>query len=282
MIYDWYNGGDWGGIPVRRLGHIMADMEGAMVESNRLANQSGDPPGLFKANGSQTLSADPSDYDGMPLGSDYIRQNFRLVLGYLEEVTEYEPPAPSVGFGRYWAEEETGGDVITKATLGIDTLTEDSLTKPQQVQPWAVLREAFNRLRYVRAELSGDTGAGESGAEYSHLSGDWDGYSSLADSTDRINAAIDSITLGADQQVYYQLATGCTVAGVTDETESPPNRTWTGGDGGGKCLISDTLEVNIYELLSEAFQFPMTDGYVRFKKVIGSGALSGFDADVNG
>lgn len=277
MIYDWYNGGEWGGLPVRRLGHIMADMYGAMAESYRLARQSATPPGLFKANGSQTGGDDPADYDGMPLGSDYIRQNFRLVLGYLEEVTEYEPPAPSGAGIRYWAEEDTGVDVITKATLGIDALTEDSLTKPQQVQPWAILREAFNRLRYVRAGISGEIGSGEGNSDYSHLSGDWDGYSSLADPTARINAAIDSVSLSEDQQISYQLATGCTVSGVTVAGEGPPHRTW------AEILISDTLEINIYDRMGEGFQFPMTDGYVRFKKIsLSTGTPTGFDAEVNG
>ena len=81
MIFDWYNGGDWGGIPVRRLGHVMADVINAADEVYRLLNlglglgQSNPLLGLQFKKGilnsdkitilGTGINADPAWYDGI-------------------------------------------------------------------------------------------------------------------------------------------------------------------------------------------------------------------------
>jgi hypothetical protein len=60
----------------------------------------------------------------------------------------------------YYVASATSTAGPTKSALGIDVLTEDSLTRPQQVQPWAVLRDALTQLRYLRVVVQQSLGPG--------------------------------------------------------------------------------------------------------------------------
>jgi len=165
MIFDWYNGGDWGGLPVRRLGHIQADMINAFSALYRVVGVTAADPSnplgsrVMKKNQTDTvsLSTDPaalaSWFDGIPVGGqvntgDPMRYNLRVALSILnalcEEAESYEP--------QFLQEDlETP---VTAEYLGIDGLDADDPIRPQEVTPWAKVRDAYKALRYLRGPLT--------------------------------------------------------------------------------------------------------------------------------
>jgi len=151
MIFDWYRGGDWGGIPVCRLGHIMADLVNVAYETYDYIKASGSytAPQFKRGNGNIILftsapNAAASWWDGLPVSSDIIRHNYREALDFLDgmtdELTELENRFVQDDF-------ET---VVTAEYLGIADLDENTLERPHQAWVWAALRTAFERCRYLR------------------------------------------------------------------------------------------------------------------------------------
>jgi len=171
MIFDWYNGGDWGGVPVRRLGHIMADVINAADEVYRLIKV-GLPLGgthplspLRFKKGPSTLDivtllgtgidAQPSWFDDQPVGGstepswigDPMRYNYRAALGMFETLCE----AQTEDLPQFLQDDYESA--LTMEYLGLGDFDEDSLTRPQQVDAWAAIREAFGKLRYYRGRV---------------------------------------------------------------------------------------------------------------------------------
>ena len=181
MIFDWYNGGEWGGLPVRRLGHIQADMINAFSALYRVVgvtNVIGSHPlgsRTMKKNCTETVSlaTDPaamaSWFDGIPVGGqanigDPMRYNLRAALSILnalcEEAEPYEPQFLQDDL-------ET---VVTAEYLGIDGMDAEDPIRPQDMAPWAKVRDAYEALRYLRGPipvvLLSYAGDGERGVVY--------------------------------------------------------------------------------------------------------------------
>jgi hypothetical protein len=171
MIFDWYNGGDWGGLPVRRLGHIMADVINAADEVYRLIKV-GLPLGgtnplspLRFKKGPSTLDiitllgtgvdADPAWFDDQPIGGstepswigDPMRYNYRAALAMFETLCE----AQTEDLPQFLQDDYESA--LTMEYLGLGDFDEDSLTRPQQVDAWAAIREAFGKLRFYRGRI---------------------------------------------------------------------------------------------------------------------------------
>jgi hypothetical protein len=166
MIFDWYNGGDWGGLPVRRLGHIQADMINAFSALHRVVGVTNaygagvNPfgPRAMKKNRTQTVSlaTDPaalaSWFDGIPVGGqvttgDPMRYNLRVALSMLNALCEEaEPDEPQF----LQDDLET---TVTAEYLGIDGLDAEDPIRPQDVTPWAKVRDAYEALRYLRGPV---------------------------------------------------------------------------------------------------------------------------------
>ena len=201
MIFDWYNGGDWGGIPVRRLGHVMADVINAADEVYRLLNlglglgQSNPLLGLQFKKGilnsdkitilGTGINADPAWYDGIRVSGaraasagvtqgDPMRYNYRAALGMFETLCE----AQTEDLPQFLQDDYESA--LTMEYLGLGDFDEDSLTRPQQVDAWAAIREAFGKLRYYRGRVKNTLIAQRGG-----------GYDSMAGTTkDSVNAAL--------------------------------------------------------------------------------------------
>ena len=166
MIYDWYNGGDWGGLPVRRLGHIQADMINAFSALHRVVGVTNafgagvNPlgPRTMKKNQTQTVSlaTDPaalaSWFDGIPVGGqantgDPMRYNLRVALSILNALCEEaDPDEPQF----LQDDLET---IITPEYLGIDGMDAEDPIRPQDMTPWAKVRDAYEALRYLRGPI---------------------------------------------------------------------------------------------------------------------------------
>lgn len=151
MIFDWYRGGDWGGIPVCRLGHIMADLVNASYQAYEYMSNAGayTAPQYKRGNGnvisfSSAPNAEPSWWDGVPVSSPIIRENYReafdFLTGLTDELTEYSD--------RFLKDDyET---VVDADYLGIADIDANTLERAQQAWVWARLRTAFERCRYLR------------------------------------------------------------------------------------------------------------------------------------
>ena len=174
MIYDWYNGGDWGGLPVRRLGHIMADVINAADEVYRLIKVGLPLVGIGSTNPLSPLrfkkgptlldvitlqgtgiDADPAWFDDQPVGGstepawigDPMRYNYRAALAMFETLCE----AQTEDLPQFLQDDYESA--LTMEYLGLGDFDEDSLTRPQQVDAWAAIREAFGKLRYYRGRI---------------------------------------------------------------------------------------------------------------------------------
>lgn len=178
MIYDWYNGGDWGGLPVRRAGHIQADMINAFSALYRVVgvtNVIGSHPlgsRAMKKNetDSVSLATDPealaSWFDGVRVGGqagtgDPMRFNLRVALSILNALcVEAEPDEPQF----LQDDLET---IVTPEYLGIDGMDAEDPIRPQDMTPWAKVRDAYEALRYLRGPipvvLLSSAGDGEQG-----------------------------------------------------------------------------------------------------------------------
>lgn len=166
MIFDWYRGGDWGGIPVCRLGHIMADLVNASYILFRFVTPTGTTgaPQYKRGNGNaisfaSAPNAEPSWWDGLPVGSGIIRDNYRAAFALLEGFTE------DVDYG-FVLDDGEFDTIISLEELGIADLTEDTLERPQQAWVWARLRTAMEKCRYLRKTVifSGEWDEGDTGA----------------------------------------------------------------------------------------------------------------------
>ena len=153
MIFDWYRGGDWGGIPVCRLGHIMADLVNASYILFRFVTPTGttDAPQYKRGNGnvisfSTAPNAEASWWNDLPVGSSIIRDNYRAALSFLEGLTE------DVDYG-FVTDDGDFETIISAEELGISDLTEDTLERPHQAWVWARLRTAMERCRYLRKSV---------------------------------------------------------------------------------------------------------------------------------
>lgn len=154
MIFDWYNGGDWGGLPVRRLGHIMADFVNAswiLYDYIRTPGtytapsyQKGDGTAISFATHPNAL---PTWWDDLPVGSPIIAHNFAEAFAFLEGLTDNRALTAS-----QFVADDYESD-LTLADLGIDGLDADSMTRPQQGAIWARIRDAFERVRYLRRPM---------------------------------------------------------------------------------------------------------------------------------
>ena len=155
MIFDWYNGGDWGGIPVRRLGHIMADLVNVSYEAHQYMSSAGayTAPQYKRGNGnvisfSTAPNAEAAWWDDTPVGSLIIRQNYQEAFDFLEGLTDER----SEGFDRFLQDDfET---VVDADYLGIADIDANTLERAQQTWVWARLRTAFERCRYLRRPTS--------------------------------------------------------------------------------------------------------------------------------
>ena len=176
MIFDWYNGGEWGGLPVRRLGHIMADVINAADEVYALLDVGlgvwdSNPLGLlqFKKGPYATdiitltgagVNADPAWFDGLNVQGynatggllvgyrgDPYRYNYRAALAMFEALCEEQ----TEDLPQFMQDDYTSA--LTMEYLGLGDFDEDSLTRPQQVDAWAAIRGAFGKLRYYRGRI---------------------------------------------------------------------------------------------------------------------------------
>lgn len=143
MPSEWYNGGYWDGIPIRRLGHVAADL---VREANR--RRDGSPMHPY--------SDDPADYDGMPVRE--LGAVAETALAWLrKECTDYAYPdfIEDATSGSSWAyvQGETSTDIVTEEYLGIDGLEVDGERVCGQI--WHLLRRAIEALRWqMRIEFS--------------------------------------------------------------------------------------------------------------------------------
>lgn len=181
MIFDWYNGGEWGGLPVRRLGHIQADMINAFSALHRVVGVTAAAPlnplgpRAMKKNRTQTVSlatepaALASWFDGIPVGGqvntgDPMRYNLRVALSILNALCiEADPDEPQF----LQDDLET---IVTPEYLGIDGMDAEDPIRPQDVTPWVKVRDAYEALRYLRGPILGvllsSAGDGEQGVAY--------------------------------------------------------------------------------------------------------------------
>ena len=171
MIYDWYNGGEWGAVA---LGHIMADVINAADDVYHLLNlglgrgQSNPLLGLQFKKGKLNsdkitilgtgINADPAWYDGIRVSGaraasagvaqgDPMRFNYRAALGMFETLCE----AQTEDLPQFLQDDYESA--LTMEYLGLGDFDENSLTRPQQVDVWAAIREAFGKLRYYRGRI---------------------------------------------------------------------------------------------------------------------------------
>jgi hypothetical protein len=154
MIFDWYNGGDWGGLPVRRVGHIMADFVNAswVLYDYMRTPGSYTAPSYQKGDGTAiSFATEPnalaSWWDGLPVGSEIISHNFAEAFNFLEGLTDNRALTAS-----QFVADDYESD-LTLADLGIDDLDAASLTRVQQGAVWGRVRDAFERVRYLRRPM---------------------------------------------------------------------------------------------------------------------------------
>jgi hypothetical protein len=140
MPSEWYNGGDWDGLPIRRLAHVAADL---VREAER--RRDGNPMHPY--------SDDPADYDGWPVSE--MAGVAQAALEWLRsECDDYAYPdfwndPTEVAYPEsVWAyvQGEDSTDVVTEEYLGIDGLTVDGQRMTGQI--WHTLRRAVERLRW--------------------------------------------------------------------------------------------------------------------------------------
>lgn len=151
MIFDWYRDGDWGGIPVCRLGHIMADLVNVSYEAYEYMSNAKTytAPQYKRGNGnvisfSAAPNAEPSWWDGLPVSSQIIRENYREAFDFLMGLTDER----TEGTDRFLQGDfET---VVDADYLGIADINADTLERAQQTWVWARLRTAFERCRFLR------------------------------------------------------------------------------------------------------------------------------------
>lgn len=151
MIFDWYRNGEWGEIPVCRLGHIMADLVNASYVLYDYVSTPGPyaAPQYKRGNGNvipytTAPNAEASWWDGIPVTSEIIRTNYREALEFLEGLTEERSEVAS----RFVSDDYK--TVITAEELGIADMDADTLTRPHEAWVWAKLRTAMERCRYLR------------------------------------------------------------------------------------------------------------------------------------
>lgn len=170
MVHDWWNGGAWGGVPVCRVGHVMADLIRATAKVNvadEYANLGDDrfPYSLgFKTKTGAALTnpatVQASAFDGLPVSSPIIAYNINRVYLFLKHLTTFdpdefvlEPEAVTAHRYCYWVRGDDTEDPLTEADLGIDVLDEDPLNAVRDANIYAVLRRALEVPRYLRLYL---------------------------------------------------------------------------------------------------------------------------------
>lgn len=214
MIFDWWNGGAWGGVPACRLGHVMADVimgchravfvKGATASLG--VNDDDDPevpgpqntPKLHapefqnKTGGaitwSPTTTVSAAGYDGMAVGSAVFAHNWDEALALLKSFCVEPSEMAEAGFLGYdfrgyylmYDEEEEEWLQVTEAYLGIADLEAGDLTRGQQAAKWARLREALKKLRYYRVLREAvDSDWPDKLTEASCAGGAWEKFSTI-------------------------------------------------------------------------------------------------------
>lgn len=216
MIRTWWQDGVWGGVPVRRLAHVMADVinacEQARVPWTRVVEEPVATTWAWELDGDEALvvpawqgrggaelelPATAAAFNGMSLRDPCVLHNFREALRFLVGITEVDPSGHGAGAHVYYVGGATSTEPPTTTALGIDGLTEDSLARPQEVGPWAMLRDALEALRYLRVVIQNniDGVSGMMAAEGTTAVGEGGYYGAIGDSStgERLNTANQAI-----------------------------------------------------------------------------------------
>lgn len=177
MVHDWWKGGAWGGQPVCRVGHVMADLiratmmvrgspgdNGLIGDDNSYYSPGWPGTPYFKTKTGALLTT-PSTvqaaaFDGLAVSSPIIAHNINEVYKFLKYLTTFDPaefvlePEPTTAHRYcYWVRGDDTEDPLTEADLGIDVLDEDPLKAVRDANVYAVLRRALEVPRYLRMHL---------------------------------------------------------------------------------------------------------------------------------